>query len=226
MSPRFSPTTFYRNSSSALLHLVDQCLNFTYSHTRVFRYYSTTEARNKNYDVVKNRTHDLRTIKSDIVICGATTIPLGRRAINTVHVCMDQPGTVTNPALGVSEERKIDVSLSPFAPENFVSRDGFGSSPVPRRPAQSGAYSRDSSRVPRRRPFSYLNRQPPSGQSRVYRVTHLRTDGVHCREPAGTGSVVLKVVPVTGAAFSGVTMDRVYEYVEKSLAQEYKTSLF
>ena len=29
----------------------------------------------------------------------------------------------------------------------------------------------------------------------VYRVTQLRTDGVHCRESAGTGPVNLKVVP-------------------------------
>ena len=37
----------------------------------------------------------------------------------------------------------------------------------------------------------------------------LRTDGVHCRESAGTGAaVVLKVVPVTGVTFSGVTMDQ------------------
>ena len=34
-----------------------------------------------------------------------------------------------------------------------------------------------------------------SGQSRVYRVTQLRTDGVHCRESADTGPVNLKVVP-------------------------------
>ena len=27
-------------------------------------------------------------------------------------------------------------------------------------------------------------------------------DGVHCQESAGTGSVILKVVPVTGAAFA------------------------
>ena len=33
------------------------------------------------------------------------------------------------------------------------------------------------------------------GQSRVYRVMQLRTDGVNCRESAGTGSVNLKVVP-------------------------------
>ena len=31
----------------------------------------------------------------------------------------------------------------------------------------------------------------------------MRTDGVHCRESAGTGPVNLKVVPVTGAAFAG-----------------------
>ena len=37
--------------------------------------------------------------------------------------------------------------------------------------------------------------KPPSSQSRVYRVTQLRTDGVHCRESAGKGSVSLKVVP-------------------------------
>ena len=56
---------------------------------------------------------------------------------------------------------KMNISLSAFAPENLVSRDGFGN-PVPRQPAhlhtqaESGAYLRDSSRVPRRRPFIYL----------------------------------------------------------------------
>ena len=40
-----------------------------------------------------------------------------------------------------------------------------------------------------------LNRHTPSGQSRVYRVTQLRTDGVHCRESTGAGPVDLKVVP-------------------------------
>ena len=52
-------------------------------------------------------------------------------------------------------------SLSTFVPENLVSRDGF-SSPVPRQPAhlhtqaESGAYLRDASRVPRRRPFIHV----------------------------------------------------------------------
>ena len=40
-----------------------------------------------------------------------------------------------------------------------------------------------------------VNRHTPSGQSRVYRVTQLRTDGVHWRESAGTGPVDLEVVP-------------------------------
>ena len=42
---------------------------------------------------------------------------------------------------------------------------------------------------------SHLNRRTPSGQSRVYRITQLRTDGVHCRESAGTGPLNLKIVP-------------------------------
>ena len=94
----------------------------------------------------------------------------------------------------------MNISLSQFAPQNLFSRDGFGS-PFPRQPArlhtraESGAYFRDSSRFLRRRPFIYLNRHTPSGQSRVYQVTQLRTDGVHCRESAGTGPVSLKVVP-------------------------------
>ena len=72
----------------------------------------------------------------------------------------------------------------------------------------STAYSRDSSRFPRRVHNFY--RQPPSRQAQVHRVTQLLTDGVPCRESAGAGSVVLKVVPITGAAFSGITMDQFF----------------
>ena len=49
----------------------------------------------------------------------------------------------------VSWTGKMNISLSAFAPEDLVARDGFGS-PVPRQPAQlhtqaeSGAYLRDS----------------------------------------------------------------------------------
>ena len=108
--------------------------------------------------------------------------------------------------LVVSWTEKINISLSPFAPENLVSRDGFGR-PVPRQP-EPGAYSRDSSRFSRQRPLIYLNRKPQLGQAQVYRVTQLRTNGVECRESAGTGPVVLKIVPVTGAAFLQVIMDQ------------------
>ena len=110
----------------------------------------------------------------------------------------DQPGKVANPARG-QLNRKMNSSLTSFAPENLVSRDGFGS-PVLRQPAhlhtqaKSGAYLRDSFRVSRRRPFICFNRHTPSGQSRVYRVTQLRTDDVHCRESAGTGPENFKVV--------------------------------
>ena len=44
------------------------------------------------------------------------------------------------------------------------------------------------------------------GQSQVYRVTQLRTDGVYCRDFASTGPVVLKVVRVTSAVFKGILM--------------------
>ena len=62
---------------------------------------------------------------------------------------MDQPGKVANPARG-QLNREINISLLACAPENLVSRDGFGS-PVPRQPAhlhtqaESGMQVRDSS---------------------------------------------------------------------------------
>ena len=110
--------------------------------------------------------------------------------------------------LVISWTGKIDIFLSALVPENLVSWDGFGS-PVPRQPAhlhtraEYGAYLRDYSRVPRRRPFIYSNRHTSSGQSRVYRVTQLRTDDIHCRESAGTGPVNLSRQFRTSAALTG-----------------------
>ena len=63
----------------------------------------------------------------------------------TYSKSVDQPGKVVNPARG-QVNREMDISLSPPAPENLVSRDGFAS-PVPRQPAhlhtqtESGASS-------------------------------------------------------------------------------------
>ena len=93
----------------------------------------------------------------------------------------------------------MNISLSAFAAENLVLRDGFGitflrQSTLLHTQAESGAYLlRDSSRVPRRRPFIYLEPPYASSQSRVYRVKQLRADGVHCRESAGTGPVNLNL---------------------------------
>ena len=95
----------------------------------------------------------------------------------------------------------MNISLSAFVPENFVSRDGFGSH-VPRQPAH--LYTQAESGVlygipPEFRGGVHLfiyNCHTPSGQYRLYRVTpQLRTDGVHRRESASTGPVNLKVVP-------------------------------
>ena len=77
----------------------------------------------------------------------------------------------------------MNFSRSPLAPENLVSQDGFGR-PVPRQPAHSPHSGRIWSLLTGFLPISAaasidLYRQPPSGQSRVYRVTQLRTDGVH-----------------------------------------------
>ena len=114
---------------------------------------------------------------------------------------MDQPGKVANPARGQLNRENI-IPLSPCVPENLVSRDGF-SRPVPRQPAhlhtlaESGAYLRDSSRVPRRRPFM----KPPyaigsvpslSGHAIAYRWRSLpRVRRHRASKPRGSSERVL-----------------------------------
>ena len=114
---------------------------------------------------------------------------------------MDQPGKVANPARG-QLNRENNIPLSPCVPENLVSRDGF-SRPVPCQPAhlhtqaESGAYLRDSSRVPRRRPFM----KPPyaigsvpslSGHAIAYRWRSLpRVRRHRASKPQGSSERVL-----------------------------------
>ena len=114
---------------------------------------------------------------------------------------MDQPGKVANPARG-QLNRENNIPLSSCVPENLVSRDGF-SRPVPRQPAhlhtqaESGAYLRDSSRVPRRRPFT----KPPdaigsvpslSGHAIAYRWRSLpRVRRHRASKPQGSSERVL-----------------------------------
>ena len=74
-----------------------------------------------------------------------------------IYQSMDQPGKVANTVRG-QLNRENNIPLSPCVSEILVSRNGF-SRPVPCQPAhlhtqaESGAYLRDTSRVPRRRPF-------------------------------------------------------------------------
>ena len=89
-----------------------------------------------------------------------------------------------------------------FVPENLVSQDGFGS-PVPRQPghlltqAESGAYLRNSSLVPRRRPFMkppYVIGSVPSlsGHAIAYRWRSLPRVRRHgASKPQGSSERVL-----------------------------------
>ena len=137
----------------------------------------------------------------------------------TCHVCysksMDQPGKVASPARGqlIKENEYFPVPVR--ACESGLARRVRQSRPAS---ACSSPYSgeiwclyvRDSSRVPRRRPFVYL--KPPYAIGSVPSLSghaiKLRTDGVHCRESAGIGPVNLKVVPPTGVAFSCTIIGR------------------
>ena len=96
----------------------------------------------------------------------------------------------------------MNIPLSPCVPENLVSRDGF-SRPVPRQPAhlhtqaESGVYLRDSSRVPRRRPFMkppYAMGSVPSlsGHAIAYRWRSLpRVRRHRASKPQGSSERVL-----------------------------------
>ena len=98
--------------------------------------------------------------------------------------------------------------LSPSAPENLVSQDRFG------RHCSFSTLRLNLALTPEILPAFHdgvhIYHQPPSGQSRVNRVTQLCTDGAHCRESNGTGPVVLKVVSVTGGVFSGFAVDHFF----------------
>ena len=120
---------------------------------------------------------------------------------------MDQPGKVANPARG-QLNRENNIPLSPCVPENLVSRDGF-SRPVPRKPAhlhtqaEYGAYLRDSSRLPRRRPFMkspYAIGSVPSlsGHAIAYRWRSLpRVRRYRARKPQGSSERMLPCWQIT-----------------------------
>ena len=148
---------------------------------------------------------------------------------------MDQPCKVANPARG-QLNRENDIPLSPCVPENLVSRDGF-SRPVPRQPAhlhtqaESGAYLRDSSRVPRRRPFM----KPPyaigsvpslSGHAIAYRWRSLpRVRRHRASKPQGSSERVLPwQITMDQLIFASLSHTHYwYEVVRSSGTQELYT---
>ena len=82
----------------------------------------------------------------------------------------------------------MNFSLSAFTPDNLVSRDGSS-------PYSGCIWCLLMGFLPSSAAASIYLFKTASGQSRVYRVVKLRTDGVHCRLSAGIGPVNLKVVP-------------------------------
>ena len=128
--------------------------------------------------------------------------------IAAVHLCsmyghtysksMDQPGKVANPARGQLNKENENFPVRVRAREFGLARRVWQSHPAS---ACSSPYSGRiwcflTGCLPSSAAASIIifeNRA--SGQSRVHRVTQLRTDGVHYRESAGTGPVNLKVVP-------------------------------
>ena len=122
-------------------------------------------------------------------------IPYSRVWINRVRLPI---------LLVVSGTGEMNIPLSQYVSENLVSLDGF-SRPVPRQPAhlhtqaESGAYLRDSSRVPRRRPSIYI--KPPyaigsvpslSGHAITYRWRSLPRVRQHrASKPQGSSKRVL-----------------------------------
>ena len=94
-----------------------------------------------------------------------------------------------------------DIFLSPCVPENLISRDGF-SRPVPHQPAhlhtqaESGAYLRNSSRVPRcpimNPPYTIGSIPSVSGHANAYRWHSLpRVRRHRASKPQGSSERVL-----------------------------------
>ena len=117
---------------------------------------------------------------------------------------IDQPGMIANPArdqLSLRKQKSLSRSrLKIWLREEHVR---------PSRPASARYFSTLRLNLVLAHGISpafqddvyIVCRQPPLSQSRVNRVTHFHTDGVYSRDYAGTRSVILKVVRVTGAVF-------------------------
>ena len=113
---------------------------------------------------------------------------------------MDQPGKVANPARGQLNREKQYFPVCVRAWESGLARRIRQSRPASAcsSPHSGWIWCLLTGFLPSSAAASiylFKTHHTPSGQSRVHGVTQLRTDGVHCREFAGTGPVNLKVVP-------------------------------
>ena len=120
---------------------------------------------------------------------------------HTYSKSMDQPGKVASPARGqLNRKNKYFIPCPRSCLEIWSRETG---SAVPSRVSLLISILRLNLVLtygipPEFRGGVHLfiyNRHTPLDQSRVYRVTQLRTDGVQCQESAGTGPVNLEVVP-------------------------------
>ena len=123
---------------------------------------------------------------------------------------MDQPGTVANPARSQLKRETSIFHLLHSRSRTWSRERGLAvlsrvSLPIFHTQTEYGASSRDLSPFLRRHPYipSTSIESVPNISGRA-----IATDGAPCRESTCTGAVVLKAVPVTGAAFSGFTMDQ------------------
>ena len=120
---------------------------------------------------------------------------------------MDRPGKIANPARGQLNRENICFPVPVRGLDFSLARRVR-----PSCPASTCSFSILRLNLvgipPEFRYGIHFYRQPPSGQSRVHQITSLRTDGdVHSLPRVGrVRPVVLKVVGVTGLAYSGSTM--------------------
>ena len=118
----------------------------------------------------------------------------------------------------------MNIPLSPCVPENLISRDGFNR-PVPRQPAhlhtqaESSAYLRDYSRVPRRRlfmrwPYAIGSAPSLSGHAIAYRWRSLpRVRRHRTSKPQGSFErVLLWQVTMDQLIFASLSHTHYYWY--------------
>ena len=65
-------------------------------------------------------------MKNGGVVCISKSFRVYSMYVCVFQQSMDQPGTVANPCRGQLNREEMNFPLSPFAPDNLVSRDGFG----------------------------------------------------------------------------------------------------